>query len=191
MAELILTPFVEVPEGQSGSSIEQFTSAIPSELVTTLAAPTYTLSSPRNFRRVAHVAIPNCNPGDIIFAAGCLGMTTEISDVEFCSSLIITPDATGTAGIVDVPGNQFAIGLGEQPTSGIFLSNFNGENISIAQHHARYDHAGAATVPSEWGNDITVYAAIIVYAASRVPPYNQSVVIDNYSTRVTAIVARN
>lgn len=189
MAIIAYDAFVEVESPEQSGGVEQYTSAIPSELVGYISAPTYGPTAPRNFVRVAHVAIPDCSPGDVISAAGCLGMTTEISDVEFCSSLIITPDATGTAGIVDVSGNQFAIGLGEQPTSGIFLDNFNGENISLSQHHARYTHAGSATVPEGWSG--TVYAAIIVYAASRQSPFNHSISIDSYSTRVTAIVSRN
>lgn len=148
----------ENPSGVYGTP-----AGIDARLIDKLYAPTYNINNPRNFQRIAHLAIPNCQSGDVITAFSSWAFTLDFNvTTEVCSGLILTPAVSGTAGIEDVVGNQFALSLGEQPTNGVFVSRFPGRNLNIDIHHDFHNHSGVITVPE--GMSGTLYLAIIAYA---------------------------
>lgn len=153
----------EDPKGKYGTP-----PGVDARLINELYAPTYDINNPRNIQRIVHLAIPNCQPGDNIIAFASWAFTLDFNiTTEVSSGLILTPDPTGTAGIVDIVGNQFALSQGEQPTNGVFISRFPGRNLNIDIHHDFHNHAGIVTVPE--GMSGTLYLALIAYADASDP----------------------
>lgn len=138
-------------------------SGVDARLVERVYAPTYDINNPRNFQRIVHLAIPDCQPGDVITAFSSWAFTLDFNiTTEVSSGLVLTPDPTGTAGIQDIVGNQFAIGLGDQPSNGVFVSRFPGRNLTLTIHHDFHNHNGIVEVPE--GMSGTLYLAVIAYA---------------------------
>jgi hypothetical protein len=185
---------IEFPESNSGA-LERYDTYVadnPAELLNTLTAPNYNVNNPRQFKRILQVQVQDAEPGDIILANAQVGMTSELNDVEFSGALVLTPDSTGTAGIIDVVGNQFCLGCGEEPSSGVFITRFPGYNVSIARHHDIMNWGGSVIVPEGMSGDLYVIA--VVYAASRsnwsYHPSSQSVSIDPHSGSISATLIR-
>lgn len=173
--------FVDIPK------VEAFVTPFPVELISTLAAPTYDATHPRNFKRFMHVMIPNCKAGDIIDVEAMVEVTSEWSLTEFCAGLVLTPDATGTAGIQDLPNDLFAIGLGENPPNGVWVSKISGGNLTLSMHHYPLTPGGIIVVPEGYSG--TLYVAMIGYADAGAFT-GRNVTIEPHSGNIGAVVHR-
>ena len=169
---------------------DQYAHPAPAELVSTVQAPTYNISNPRNFVRVLEVMVPDCQPGDIIQADSAFGVTSEHSLAEVSSGMILTPEASGTDGIVDLVGNQTQLSAGEGPTNGVWITRFPGRNVPLNVHHDFHPHSGSITVPEGMSGDL--YVAVIMYAdaGGYFAPSPRYVSIDTYTSHISATITR-
>jgi hypothetical protein len=144
----------------------------PVELVSTMPAPTYqaTAARPRYFTRIAQVMVPDCQPGDLLEVLATFQVSNRLPDIaEFSSSLVLTPDATGVAGIAD----PTIVSGPAQPPRGKYMKRFPGFNVTPnatanfpngGMHHAPAHLNCRYIVPDDVSGD--QYVIIVAYAAS-------------------------
>lgn len=182
----VIRPEVEEPEIHPLGFYET-PAGVDARLIERIYAPTYNLNSPRNFQRIVHLAIPDCEPGDVITAFSSWAYTLpNIFNIntEVSCGLILTPDPTGIAGVQDIPGDQFCISCGEQPSNGKFVSRLPGRNLTANIHHDFQEPSGHVEVPE--GMSGTLYLAIIGYADASDP--EKYIEVEPHSCRISAKV---
>lgn len=165
---------------------ELFKASWPIELVEWLLAPHYDfeLGKYRNFGRLAHVLIPDCRPGDILDCSG----TVQISNntgllVEYSAALVLTPDASGVAGIAD----PVSVSDGAEPPNGRWITRFPGFNVTTnpgGMHHAPFTRHSRYQIPEDVSGD--QYVAFIAYASAQ-PVYDRSVKVDQNCGDLTVL----
>lgn len=161
----------------------------PVEIVGSIEAAHYDINNPRKFTRVTHVKIPHCLPNDVIDVDSLIEITSEFPLVEFSAGLILTPDATGTGGIVDYVGSQFKIGQGHNPANGVWITKFPGKNVSLQTHHDFIPLSGKVIVPE--GMSGTLYAAVIAYVwGPNYSPSGQYVTVEPHAGHIQANIRR-
>lgn len=163
-------------------SIEAFIAPWPIELTDRIYAPNYDATHPRIFTRIAHVLIPNCNPGQLLDCSGTFQISNRLGDiVEFCACLMLTPSSTGVGGLQD----PFNVSGSLNPANGRFISRFPGFNVTPnansnfpngGMHHAPFTRHARYVIPEGITGD--QYVAIVAYAASTVIDSNRFVYVD-------------
>ncbi len=166
-------------------SSRAFVAPRPIELLQWLPAVQYNSGPERQFRRIAHVLVPDLQPGDILHCAGSFEITNGLGYVvELAASLVLTPDADGTAGVELLA----SLSNGQEPSRGRFITAFPGFNVTPnvspnfpngGMHHAMFPLSKTYVVPEGINGD--QYVAIIAYcgglqywptsAAVKVEPY--------------------
>jgi hypothetical protein len=151
------------------NQVDHYEAPLPAELVSYIPAVNYYSGPQRHFRRVAHVLVPDVRPGDILTVASNFGVTNDLDTlVELAAGLVLTPDATGTAGFE----NMVSLSSSEQPSSGKMMTRFVGFNVTPnpsplfphgGMHHATLPLNAIYRVPE--GVSGNMYVAIVSYVA--------------------------
>lgn len=166
MSVTALNMFVRVPQAPQ---IETFTAPWPIEMVSAIPAPNYDATHPRAFTRIGHQLVPDCRPGDVLAVLATFQVSNRMTDIaEVAAGLILTPDQSGVAGLVD----PFTLSSTAEPPRGRFMKRSPGENVTPNQtakfpyggrHHAPAHLMCCYTIPPEISGD--QYVAIVAYAA--------------------------
>jgi len=150
----------------------------PVELVSTIPAVQYSVGTDRHFRRVAHVLIPDLQPGDLLTIASHFEITNDLNTlVEFSAGLVLTPTDSGTAGLE----NMNSLSNGTEPAYGKFITRFPGYNLTQngKMHHGMMPLNAIYKVPE--GVSGSQYVAIMSYVAGlQYWPTSQAVVVEPY-----------
>lgn len=146
--------------------VDFYAAPTPIELISTIPAPNYTTNSQRAFRRVAHLLIPDVQPGDVLDVDSCFEITNDITDnandlVEFSAGLILTPASSGTAGLETMT----SLSTSSEPSNGKFMTRFPGYNLTENEkmHHGMMPLSTKYLVPAGVSGD--QYVAIMCYVA--------------------------
>lgn len=143
-----------------------YEAAWPIELVSEMTEVEYSDYTERIWYRIAHVFVPDCRPGDILDCKFMFEVTNdEDHALELSGGLIITPNATGTAGVEDLP----SVSTLDQPAEGKFVTRFGGYNVTPAfvsgggvwhgMHHGEFHRSKDYIVPEGISGDQYVIAA--------------------------------
>jgi hypothetical protein len=166
--------------------VDYYEAQRPIEIITSIPAVNYSLGQDRHFRRVAHVMIPDVKPGDILSIASSFEITNDLPTlVEFVAGLVLTPDATGAAGVELLS----SLSGQTQSASGKFITQFSGYNLTPnqnanfpngAMHHGIFPLNAVYRVPEGVSGD--QYVAIISYVAGLQHwPTSQTVKVEPYA----------
>lgn len=170
---------------EQGSKPDVYIAPWPIELVTSMPAPNYDSTHPRLFTRIAHVLVPDCQPGDILDCSGTFQISNRLGElVEFSCALVLTPDATGVAGIAD----PFNLSNGMQPPNGKFITRFPGFNVTSnpgGMHHAPAHLRGRYVIPEGMSGD--QYVVIVSYAAGLQFDSSRTVFVDQWCGDLSVI----
>lgn len=180
----------------SPGRVQSFIAPWPVELVADMPAPSYDAAHPRAFTRLAHVLVPDCREGDLLDCSATLQISNRLGEiVEFCAALVLTPAASGPAGIVDLPGALFNTSSAQQPGNGRFITRFPGFNVTPnwtavkfpygGMHHAPFARHGRIVVPADCEGDN--YVAYIAYAAGTTFDASRTVSVDAWCGDLSVI----
>lgn len=163
--------YIEVPLVVEGVRSRFLRTPKFAELISSIPAKNYNTGPERAFRRVMHLLVPDCRPGDILDVAADFQISNALGYiVEFCATLVLTPDAEGTAGLE----SMVSLSDGTEPARGRFITPMPGYNVTPnastnfpygGMHHARFPMAAKFEVPSDVTGD--QYVAIISYVAGQ------------------------
>lgn len=166
---------------------EAFIAPWPVELIATIPALNYNFSTGhyRAFRRLAHVLVPDCQPGDLLDCSATLQVSNNLGElVEFSAALVLTPDSTGVAGIAD----PFSLSSTAEPPGGQFITRFPGFNVTSnpgGMHHAPFTRAGRYIVPDGISGD--QYVAYIAYAGGQTYDPTRTLTVDQWCGDLSVI----
>lgn len=166
---------------------EVFIATWPIELISSMPAVTYKFSEGkfREFRRLAHVLVPDCSPGQIIDCIGTLQISNNLGElVEFSAALVLTPEIAGVAGIAD----PFNLSSNAEPPNGKFITRFPGFNVTTnpgGMHHAPFTRQGRYVIPE--GIHGNQYVAYIAYAAGETVDKTRTVSVDSWCGDLSVI----
>lgn len=123
-----ITRELDLPdEGLTLVKHDTYVAAWPIELETELPEVNYVSYTQRIWKRVAHVLVPDCQPGDVLQCKFTFEVTNEQNHaLELSGGLVLTPASTGTAGVEDMP----SVSSTYQPTNGLMVSRMGGYNVT-------------------------------------------------------------
>jgi hypothetical protein len=159
--------------------VDYYEAPRPIELISTIPAVNYLVGQDRHFRRVAHVLIPDVQPGDILTIASNFEITNDLNSlVEFVAGLVLTPDSSGTAGLELMS----SLSAATMSPSGKFVTQFPGYNLTQngKMHHGMFPMNAIYKVPEGVSGD--QYVAVICYVAGlQYWPTSQAVTVEPYA----------
>lgn len=166
----------------------------PIELVTSIPAVQYAApASPldRQWRRVAHLLIPDCRPGDLLECLCSVQVSNNLPFistplpngytgphiVEVAGGLVLTPSSTGTAGLEAMSN----VSTSQEPSGGRFITRMSGANVTPnpGMHHHEITRAARYIVPP--GSSGPQYVALMLYCGGlRYAPTTDALAVDQY-----------
>ena len=170
---------------------ELFVSPWPAELVPDMHAKQYLSGPERAFTRIAHVKVPNCQPGDILSCKAYFQASNALGyNVELAACLVLTPYVNGVAGMHQLSSLSNA----DEPPDGKFITRFPGFNVTPnsctkfphgGMHHAYYPLVADYLVPEGVSGD--QWVAIVAYAGGILTSTNERMKVDGYCSSVSVL----